>query len=153
MPTNPRNRLGDLERVLMEHLWTWTSSHPVGQTGREIYDAIGVKRGIRYTTLMTVLDRMVGKDLVVRVPDGRVWRYSATATREALTSQTLHHTLGELAGADRRNALLHFLEASTPQEIQDLRAALTHLETHSRAGAEESGRARGETLEPGEPGQ
>lgn len=129
MPTNPRNRLGDLERAVMEHLWSCTPSHPDGQTGREIHDVIGVKRGTGYTTLMTVLDRMVGKELLTRTRDGRVGRYTATATREALTSQTLHHTLGELAGAERRSALLHFLERSSLEEVDDLRAALADLET------------------------
>lgn len=134
MPTTPRNRLGDLERAVMEHLWTSRPSHPDGHAGREIHDAIGVKRGIRYTTLMTVLNRMVGKDLLTRRPDGRVWRYSATATREALTSQTLHHNLGDLAGTERRDALLRFLEASTSEEVQDLRAALADLQGR-RGGA------------------
>lgn len=133
MPATPRNRLGVLERAVMEHLWTCTPSQPDGQTGREIYDAIGVQRGISYTTLMTVLNRMVGKELLARLPDGRVWRYSATATREALTSQALHHTLGELASTERRNTLLRFLEKSTPEEVHDLRAALTHLESRRPA--------------------
>lgn len=135
MPTNPRNRLGDLERAVMEHLWSCTPSHPDGQTGREIHDVIVVERGTGYTTLMTVLNQMVGKELLTRVRDGRVGRYTATATREALTSQTLHHTLGELAAAHRRSALLHFLESSTPGEVDDLRAALTDLETR-QAGHE-----------------
>lgn len=113
----------------MEHLWTCTPARPDGETGRELYDAIGIQRGIGYTTLMTVLDRMVGKELLSRLPDGRVWRYSASATRESLTSQALHHTLGELAGTDLRTALLHFLEESTPEQVQDLRAALSDLET------------------------
>jgi predicted transcriptional regulator len=128
MPSTPRNRLGDLERAVMEHLWETAQSHPDGQTVREVHDSIGVERGLAYTTLMTVLDRMAKKELVHRERDGRAWRYTAASTREELTSETLHHTLGELARDTRRTALLHFLDESTPEEIDELRAALAELE-------------------------
>ncbi len=70
---------------------------------------------------MTVLDRMSKKGLVDRERDGRAWRYTASSSRAELTSETLHHTLGELAGDTRRTALLHFLDESTPEEIDELR--------------------------------
>jgi hypothetical protein len=41
-----------------------------------VHDAIGIERGLAYTTLMTVLDRMSKKGLVERERDGRAWRYS-----------------------------------------------------------------------------
>lgn len=128
MPTNPRNRLGDLERAVMELLWTTDSGNPHGVTVREVHDQIGLERGLAYTTLMTVLDRMAKKGLVDRERDGRAWRYTAASSRDELTSETLHHTLGELAGDERRSALLHFLDESTPEEIDELRAALAELE-------------------------
>jgi predicted transcriptional regulator len=128
MPSTPRNRLGDLERAVMENLWNTSETHPEGRTVREVHDDIGVDRGLAYTTLMTVLDRMAKKDLVHRERDGRAWRYTPASTREELTSETLHHTLGELAGGTRRSALLHFLDESTPEEIDELKAALAELE-------------------------
>ena len=129
MPNSPRNRLGELERAVMEHLWSTADSHPDGLTVREVHDEIGVQRGLAYTTLMTVLDRMAKKELVHRERDGRAWRYTAASTRAELTSETLHHTLGELAGDTRRSALLHFLDESTPEEIDELKAALAELES------------------------
>ena len=33
MPTTPRNRLGDLERAVMEELWTTADAHPEGRDG------------------------------------------------------------------------------------------------------------------------
>ena len=136
MPTTPRNRLGDLERAVMEELWTTAEAHPEGLTVREVHDAIGVDRGLAYTTLMTVLDRMAKKGLVDRERDGRAWRYTAASTRAELTSETLHHTLSELAGDKRRTALLHFLDESTAEEIDELKAALAALEARrpERAG-------------------
>lgn len=128
MASNPPTRLGDLERAVMEHLWASTEAHPAGLTVRDVHDAIGVRRGLAYTTLMTVLDRMAKKQLVTRERDGRAWRYLPASTRDELTSEALHHTLGELAGSQRRSALLRFLDQSTPEELDELRAALADLE-------------------------
>lgn len=133
MRTTPRNRLGDLERAVIEHLWAAAAATPGGVTVREVHDNVGVARGLAYTTLMTVLDRMAKKGLVRRVLDGRAWRYSAAASREQLTSETLHHALGELAGTERRGALLHFLDHSSPEQIDDLRSALAELEARHPA--------------------
>src|SRR6478735_4025220 len=136
MPSAPRNRLGDLERAVKNVLWSTADSHPEGRTVREVHDSIGIDRGLAYTTLMTVLDRMAKKELVHRERDGRAWRYTAASTRAELTSETLHHTLSELAGDKRRTALLHFLDESTPEEIDELKAALAALEARrpERAG-------------------
>lgn len=140
MSSTPRNRLGDLERAVMEHLWATTPEASAdggaahGQSVREVHDAIGVERGLAYTTLMTVLDRMAKKNLVVRERDGRAWRYTPASTRDQLTSEAMHHTLGELAGGERRSALLQFLDQSTPDELDELRAALAELEAR-QAGA------------------
>lgn len=113
----------------MEHLWSETAEHPEGVSVREVHDAIGVERGLAYTTLMTVLDRLAKKGLAHRERDGRAWRYTAAASRNELTSETLHHALGDLAGAERRSVLLHFLDESTPEEIDELKAALEELES------------------------
>ena len=58
-------------------------------------------------------------------------RLLAAASREELTSESLHHALGELAGTERRSALLHFLDESIPEELDELRAALAQLEARS----------------------
>lgn len=126
-----RNVLGDLERAVIEHLWSASPSGP-GVTVREVHDAVGVERGLAYTTLMTVLDRMAKKGLVSRRRDGRAWRYTAASSREELTSETMHHTLGELAGDERRGVLLHFLGSSSPEEVDELRAALADLEARQQ---------------------
>lgn len=142
MPTTPRNRLGELERAVLEHLWTEGPSHPEGLTVRDVHDVVGVQRELAYTTLMTVLDRMAKKGLVSRERDGRAWRYTAAATRDELTSETMRHALGELAGTDRRSALLHFLDESTPEEIDELRAALAALEARQDSDSTKGGRGR-----------
>ncbi|HET8593911.1 MAG TPA: BlaI/MecI/CopY family transcriptional regulator [Intrasporangium sp.] len=142
MSTTPRNRLGDLERAVLEHLWSEGPAHPEGLTVREVHDVVGVQRDLAYTTLMTVLDRMAKKGLVTRERDGRAWRYTAASSRDELTSETMRHALGELAGSERRSALLHFLDESTPEEIDELRAALAELEARETVAPASNGRRR-----------
>ena len=142
MSTTPRNRLGELERAVLEHLWSEGPAHPEGLTVREVHDVVGVQRDLAYTTLMTVLDRMAKKGLVTRERDGRAWRYTPASSRDELTSETMRHALGELAGTERRSALLHFLDESTPEEIDELRAALAALEARQAPGSTSRGRHR-----------
>jgi predicted transcriptional regulator len=143
MSPTSTGHLGDLERAVMDHLWSATpqasdDSGAVGVTGvtgvsvREVHDVLGPQRDLAYTTLMTVLDRLAKKGLVDRVRDGRAWRYTPAATRERLTADALRTTLAPLDATERRSALLHFLDASSPEELDDLRLALRDLEARQR---------------------
>jgi len=127
-------RLGDLERVVMEHLWDAASlAGPAfgGATVREVLDRFRGEREIAYTTVMTVLDRLAKKDLVTRERDGRAWRYFPADTREALTAQTMRRTLDDMDVTDRRTALLHFLDGATNDELDDIKAALAEIEARA----------------------
>ena len=119
-------RLGDLERVVMDHLWDHAG--PEGATVRDVHEALESDREIAYTTVMTVLDRLAKKDLVTRERDGRAWRYLAAASREELTARTMRRTLDDMEVTDRRAALLHFLDGASTAEIADLKAALAEVE-------------------------
>ena len=50
-------RLGDLERAVMDHLW----STPEPQTVRQVHEALSAQRDLAYTTIMTVLQRLAKK--------------------------------------------------------------------------------------------
>lgn len=127
--TSNTPRLGDLERVVMEHLWECADSHAEGVTVREVLEKFKGEREIAYTTVMTVLDRLTKKDLVTRVRDGRAWRYLPADSREALTAQTMRRTLDDMDVTDRRAALMHFLDGATESEIEDVRSALAEIDT------------------------
>ena len=120
----PRNAaLGDLERVVMDTLWT----HGPQLTVRDVMDRMEGTKELAYTTIMTVLDRLAKKGLAERTRDGRAWRYTAASTREALAATALRSTL-ENVQADRRLAMMHFLDDASPAELDDLRAALAEVE-------------------------
>jgi predicted transcriptional regulator len=139
-------RLGDLERVVMEHLWeaaTRGGKDFQGATVREVLDRFDGEREIAYTTVMTVLDRLSKKDLVTRERDGRAWRYLPADTREAMTAQTMRRTMDDMDLTDRRTALLHFLDGATTDEIADLKAALAEIEGRAECEGPPPSRRRG----------
>lgn len=110
----------------MEQLWTSAAQRPEGASVREVLEALPAERNLAYTTVMTVLDRLSKKGLVTRERDGRAWRYTPAGTRESLTAETMRASLGD--ASDRRATLLHFLDGATPEELDDLRAALSEVE-------------------------
>lgn len=135
MATSPTPRLGELERAVMEHLWAQAEAGAGPVTVREVHDHVGAERELAYTTLMTVLDRLAKKGMVERERDGRAWRYAPVGSREQLTARALRDTLGGLESPDRRAAMLHFLDEASPEEVDDLRAALAQLEARQAPGA------------------
>ncbi len=68
------NGLGELERAVMDSLWS--SDEP--QTVRQVHVALSSDRDLAYTTVMTVLQRLAKKNLVTQLRDDRAHRYSAT---------------------------------------------------------------------------
>ena len=80
-------RLGELERRVMDVLWEEPGRE---MTGRDMADAFP---DYAYTTVATVLDRLVHKQMVSRRMEGRAIRFAATGTRAAHTAELMHETL------------------------------------------------------------
>ena len=134
MEIRRRARLGDLERTIMDRLWALDGTDSdAALTVRDIHESISQERDIAYTTVMTVLDRLTKKGLVTRERDGRAWRYQAVSTSEEITAQLLREGLEHIESSDRRAAMMHFLDAASAEEIDDLKAALAELEKRQSA--------------------
>ncbi len=110
-------RLGELERAVMDVLW----DRGTPLTVREVAEALH-NRELAYTTVMTVLDRLAGKEMVERERAGRAWSYRPAASREAYIAQLMLDAL-DLAGS-RDAALVRFARSVSGTEADVLRAAL-----------------------------
>lgn len=132
MSEQPASRLGDLERALMDHLWAADQQGEGALTVRQVHDQVGIDRGLAYTTVMTVLDRLAKKGLLLQQRDGRAYRYRPVATREELTASALRSAFGGLDRDDRQAAIMHFIGDATPDELDDLRAALDRVRAGRR---------------------
>ena len=58
--------LGELERSVMETLWARGEI-----SGKEVFDLMGSTHNVQHNTLLTVLDRLINKGLVIKQKDGR----------------------------------------------------------------------------------
>jgi predicted transcriptional regulator len=122
--TAPR-RLGDLERAVMDVLWT---APPAGHTAQEIVERLARDTGqeLAPTTVLTVLDRLRRKDFVHRERDGRAHRYTPAQARDDVIAASMLAALETTD--DRRSALVRFAGAVSPEEAALLREALAQLE-------------------------
>lgn len=117
--------LGDLERLILDVLWTGDDPLVVREIAEQLESVDGRKRA--YTTVMTVADRLEKKGLVTRERDGRAWRYAAAASREEMTAQALRETFADWGGSSPADAMMHFVQDLPPEEVARLRAALDNL--------------------------
>lgn len=69
--------LGELEAEVMEVVW---------ETGlcsvREVYEKLLLRRKIAYTTVMTIMSRLVEKKLLLREKEGAAFLYRPSLSRE-----------------------------------------------------------------------
>jgi predicted transcriptional regulator len=136
------NRLGELERAVMDAVWLAADEGRPSVSVREVHDALSRSRTIAYTTAMTVMGRLTDAGLLVQERSGRAYRYAAAGTREELTAATMREQLRGMGGEDRRAAMLHFMADATPDELADLKAALAEVEArHGAVGRRPGGRS------------
>ncbi|HPY26076.1 MAG: hypothetical protein QG655_1157 [Actinomycetota bacterium] len=120
------NRLGDLERSVMDLLWD--ADEP--QTVRQVHDALCAHRELAYTTVMTVLQRLARKGLVAQLRDDRAHRYAPVDSRDDLVAALMVDALDQAADpGGRRAALMNFVERVGTEEADTLRRALAELDT------------------------
>lgn len=110
--------LGELERAIMEQVWR--EGRPV--PGRVVVDALQQARSVAYTTVLTIMDRLVVKGLLTRERAGRMFVYRAVQSREEHTASLMREALER--AEDPRAVLLHFTQQIRPEDAEELRNAL-----------------------------
>ena len=109
-------KLGDLERRAMDILWANSDRE---LTGRNVADELSE---FAYTTVATVLDRLVHKGLVLRRKDGGRIRFSAVGSQGAHSAVLMRQAME--ASPDADSALVSFARTLSAAEADVLRAAL-----------------------------
>ncbi|MGF7235583.1 MAG: BlaI/MecI/CopY family transcriptional regulator [Frankia sp.] len=111
-------RLGELEAVIMDRMWSWSGPASV----RDMRDALAPERPLAYTTVMTVMDRLFRKGWLTRERTGRSYDYTPALSRGAYTARLMNEVLASTD--DRGITLLHFVETMSPAEYEALREAV-----------------------------
>ena len=107
----------------MDELWNNTGTRSV----REVHARLGRDGELAYTTVMTVLDRLAKKGLVVRERDGRAYRYAAAQSREDLVAEVMHTALAA-DQTERTAELVAFVGRVSREDAAAMRAALARLD-------------------------
>jgi predicted transcriptional regulator len=90
--------LGNLEREVLERLWTAGAEVSV----RQVQQAFG--DGVAYTTVLTTLDRLFRKGLTERRREGRAFLYRARVSRDELHQGVASDVIDSLLGGDNATA-------------------------------------------------
>ncbi|HWO71091.1 MAG TPA: BlaI/MecI/CopY family transcriptional regulator [Actinomycetota bacterium] len=106
--------LGPLEQAVMDFVWD-RGGHV---TVREVHGAVGSGRGLAYTTVMTVMDRLWRKGLLQRRRIGRAYLYEPRITREEHAAQLVRKVLAGVK--DRRSVLLGFVRSVDDVDLAEL---------------------------------
>jgi predicted transcriptional regulator len=94
--------LAPLELDCMNALW------PAGEaTVRDIQEALLPTRPRAYTTIMTILDRLAQKGIVLRRKSGRAWVYQPILTAHEARSQALAHLVDGFFGGSPEGLATH----------------------------------------------
>ncbi len=118
-----RQVLGDLEAEIMESMWDLGSA-----SVREVHECLGARRDIAYTTVMTVMSRLVEKGLLARRQEGRAYIYSPTKSRDAYCTGVVKNVMAGLFGTLDRPVLAHFVESLGEGDVAELDALAEIIE-------------------------
>ena len=108
--------MGSLEASVLERVW----AHPDGATSREVLEELG--GDIAYTTVMTILNRLWRKDLLIREPRGRAYAYRSTVSEADLAARRMNDAFNQVK--DRPAALSRFVGSLSAKDEKVLRDLL-----------------------------
>lgn len=116
-----QTRLGDLEEAVVETLWEQGVL-----TTPAVFDLVGRPRGLAYTTILTVLQRLTKKGIVTRHEQGKAHSYEAALTREEYNRKRAHTLAAEIVplGAAGMAAFLAEAERLDPAIVARLRESM-----------------------------
>ena len=99
-------------------------------TARQVGEALAGKRGWAYSTVKTLLDRMVDKGLVAGRQIGNVWEYSASMPRHKAQRRAWRRFVDVAFGGAMAPSLAFVARESklTRQERAELRSLLEKME-------------------------
>ena len=119
MPRTARNVPPPLELLCLRALWTLREGNV-----KEVQALVAQSRPLAYTTIMTVLERLVRKGRLRRRKAGRAFVYSPEASRDAMRRDAI------------RELVDGFFDGSEDELIRFLRDSGTESRASNHSGAE-----------------
>jgi predicted transcriptional regulator len=114
--------LGELESHILQAVWE------LGQpTVKEVALALGPSTHVK--TVMTVMNRMVEKDLLRRYRRGRHYIYTAYVDQETFMQQVADRVLSGLLADFGRPTLAHFVQEASSEQLAELERLISERRT------------------------
>jgi len=110
---DPVEALGPLEARVMDSMWTAGTG-----TAREVYATLGEEWA--YTTIMTTLDRLHRKGLLLREKEGLAWRYRPVLARDAFERAKVDALAERLLGEGHGLGLAALVDAADAATLDRL---------------------------------
>jgi BlaI family penicillinase repressor len=123
MPKSARDVLPPLELLCLKALWSLQEGNV-----KDVRQIVAQARPLAYTTIMTVLDRLVRKEKITRRKVGRAFVYSPQASRDSMRRAAI------------RELLEGFFDGSEEQLVVFLRQSEVPVAAAASAPAEMDGR-------------
>jgi predicted transcriptional regulator len=115
--------LGDLERGIMGVVW----AHP-RVTVRQVVENLRPSRRPAYTTVMTVMNRLVEKGILRRKPDGQIFQYSASKSKCEFLAQCSRDVVNTFVKCYGDVAIAQFMDAI--EDVDPKKIAALHKKLH-----------------------
>ncbi len=110
--------LGELERLVLDVLWDRAEV-----TGREVLEEIQKERPLAFTTILTVMDRLLKKGLIKRKKRGGVFVYAPSISRDEFVKQVSEEVLQgilDISASSAASSFVDILYKTSPEEMDRL---------------------------------
>ncbi len=113
------------ELEILQVLWLQGPS-----TVRAIHGVLSTRRGMRYTTILKLLQRMTDKGLVSRDESERTHVYTARYSQDRTQAQLVRDLLQRVFGGSARALVMQALSAKklSAEELREIRKLVDELE-------------------------
>ena len=105
-------------------------------TVREVMNALNHNRPRAYTSVMSLMNVMVEKDLLTQKPKGRAFVYSAKISQTRTQSEIVRDLLGRVFDGSASALVTHLLEQAKPdsEELDEIRRTISEF-SRKKGGA------------------
>jgi predicted transcriptional regulator len=99
-------------------------------SGKEVFERLGAKHKVAHNTLLTVLDRLIAKGLVMKKREGKNNLYSAKLTRDEFASKIASPIIEALLDVSSNAAISAFIKTAQrdPAKLDELKKLIMEAE-------------------------
>lgn len=111
--------LGDLECEIMDIAWSRKDAVSI----KNVVEILSRKRQIAYTTVMTIMVRLVNKSVLDRFKSGPSYLYKPRISKEQFAARAVHGIFSSVVSTLGEEVLTHFvkeIQKISPKKKQEL---------------------------------